>query len=687
MPSLALMSTLTGDSSAALPDGSTARTSARWWSRRRAGSGWGTGLTVLAAASAFITLWGLQAGQRSEYYASIALSMSQNLSNLFFGAVDPAGTVSLDKIPGSYWVPALFVRLFGFSTWSVNAPNAIATVLAVLLVAVTAKRLLNPTAGLIAGAVVATTPIVAAVARSNQPESFFVLALALVAWAATKALQGRSLRWLLVAGAFVALAFQMYMLEAWAVWPALAAAYLCVKKPRLKKIRDIVLAGMLSLALSLTWIFVVWLVPASARPYVGGTYSNNPFEMVFGYNGLGRFAATSDSTAYRSFTPPFSGDPGVLRLFNAEVAGQVAWLIPAGLLAIVVLWLLRVSRPLVVFLGGWLVTFLAMFSVVAGMHQFYTASLAIPLGLLVGLAFARARAAGVLWPQLALVGVAAVTALGIGLYNPAYLFAVAVLQVVLALVFAVLLLVGRRRARGVLRAGSPLVSVLAAAALLLTPAAWAVDAMNHPSSINPVAGESSGIGGGFGAGGFGGGARGATSTAPDGGPAGAPGGRGAPGPAGGQGAEGAPGAGGAPAAFGGFGGVDQSLLAYLEANRGSATYLFATFGAQSAATYITATNGESVMPIGGFSGEDPVPTLDRFEALVASGDLRFVLLASQGGFGGFGGDGGTPARTTGATTATDDSSAVTDIRTWVAQNCSIVSSPELNTTDLYDCVP
>ncbi|WP_440708440.1 ArnT family glycosyltransferase [Herbiconiux sp. YIM B11900] len=653
------MSTSIADSSAALPGGSASRAPARWWSRRRAWRGWHTGLVLLTVASGFITLWGLQLGQRSEYYASIALSMSQNLSNLFFGAVDPAGTVSLDKIPGSYWVPAVFVRLFGFSTWSVNAPNAIATVLAVLLVAVTAKRLLNPTAGLIAGAVVATTPIVAAVARSNQPESFFVLALALVAWAATKALQGRSLRWLLVAGALVALAFQMYMLEAWAVWPALAAAYLCVKKPWLRKIGDLVLAAMLSLALSLVWIVVVWLVPASARPYVGGTYSNDPFEMVFGYNGLGRFGAASESTAYRSFTPPFSGDPGVLRLFNAELAGQVAWLIPAGLLAIVVLWVLRVPRPLVVFLGGWLVTFLAMFSVVAGMHQFYTAALALPLGLLVGLAFAKARAGGVLWAQLALVGVAAVTAVGIGLYNTAYLFEVAVVQVALAIAFAVLLVLGRRRTRGVLRAGSAWVSVLAGAAMMLTPAVWAVDAMNHPSSINPIAGESSGIGGGFGAGGFGGGA-----------PAAGGGGRGA-------------------FAAGGGAAVDQSLIAYLEANRGSASYLFATFGASEAAPYITATDGEWVMPIGGFSAEDPAPTFGRFTELVAAGELRFVLMASQGGFGGAGGatGGDAPAQTSGGTTATDDSTAVADIRTWVSQTCTLVTSPELSTTDLYDCAP
>ncbi|WP_310795975.1 ArnT family glycosyltransferase [Herbiconiux daphne] len=730
-----------GAASPASPAGpaSSATPAARAQSLRRRWRPFHTGLVLLAAASAFTTLWALNLGQRSEYYAAIALSMSQNLSNFFFGAVDPAGTVSLDKIPGSYWVPALFVKAFGFSTWSVDAPNAIATVVAVVLVALTARRLLNPTAGLLAGAVVAATPIVAAVARTNQPESFFVLALALVAWAATIAVQKKSLGWLVVAGAFVALAFQMYMLEAWAVWPALAAGYLCVAKPWFAKLRDVLIAGAASLALSLTWIFAVWLVPASARPYVGGTYGNNPFEMVFGYNGLGRFAATADSADYRSLTPPFSGSAGVLRLFGYEVAGQVAWMIPAALLAIVVLWLLRFSRPVLVFVGGWLVTFLVMFSAVAGMHQFYTASLALPMGLLVGLAFAKARAADMLWAQLALIGTAAASALLIALYYPAYLPWVAVVQAALAVGVAALLVAGRRgwrapwaprretTASGWRHARSWWVSVLAAGALLLTPAAWSLDAMNHASAINPIAGEVSGIGaGGFGAGGFGAGGGGGAGRGGAGGPGALdnggqrPGtdGRAGGGPAatGGSGSSGlngtdggganadgtgggsvaqpgtpdggatAPGlgsgfaGGGALAGGGGFAGagatVDQGVLGYVQANRGSASYLLATFGAQSASYYITATDGDSVLPIGGFSGQDPAPTLAAFHQLVASGQLRFVLMSSAPGAGG-------GAQNAGSSGSTD----VADIRSWITASCSVVTDPAVGSASLYECAP
>ena len=174
--------------------------------------------------------------------------MSKSWSNLLFGAMDPTGTVSLDKIPGSYWIPALFVRMFGFSTWSVDAPNALATVGAVVMVAVTARRIGGTTAGLLAGAVTATTPVLAAVARTNQPESFFVLALALVAWAGTVAVQRGSLRWLVLAGVFVAVAFQMYMMVAWTVWPALAVAYLFTGGSWGRRIGHLLIAGASSLA-------------------------------------------------------------------------------------------------------------------------------------------------------------------------------------------------------------------------------------------------------------------------------------------------------------------------------------------------------------------------------------------------------------------------------------------------------
>ncbi len=656
-------------------------------------------------------LWALAGGARSEYYAAIALSMSKSWSNFVFGAMDPTGTVSLDKIPGSYWVPALFVRIFGFSTWSVDAPNAIATAVAVVLVAVTAKRIGGPTAGMVAGLVTATTPILAAVARTNQPESFFVLALALVAWAGTKAVQRGSLRWLVIAGAFVALAFHMYMLVAWSVWPALAAAYLCTQQPWARRIGHVLIAGVSSALLSLTWILIVTLTPASARPWVGGSNGNSAWEMVFGYNGLGRFADTSDLTD-RSFSPPFAGDPGVLRLFNAQLAGQTAWFLPAALAAVAILIALRRSfwqqLPVTVFLSAWTATMVAMFSVVAGMHQFYTAALAIPVGLLVGLAFAAAWQAGSRWALVTLIGCSALTAVAVTRYTPAYLPWVVVAQVVVAVVAGALILWWFRRPTA---RRSAWVALLAVLGMLLTPAAWAVDVVHHPNSINPVAGDGSAAAGG---GAFGGtGRRGApgadgTGNAAGGFGAGALGGAAGGAGTGGRGSGnaftgGGPGSAAAAGGAGGAGGgVNQSVLSYAQTHRGNATYLLAAFGGQAASYYITATDGDAVLVIGGFGGSDPTPSLDEFTALVRSGELRFVLTGGAGpgigggaptnggvsansgapANGGVSAGGGAAAGGGNAGAATRGASSTTSqIQSWVTSTCTPVAS----VSGLYDC--
>jgi len=621
---------------------------------------WSLGVGLLALTSGLLTLWKLQDVSRSEYYAAIARSMSVNFGNFFFGAIDPAGTVTLDKIPGSYWVPAIFARIFGFSTWAITAPNALATVALVVVVAITTKMLFGRTAGLLAGAIVATTPIVIAVSRSNQPQSFFLLTLAIAGFFAAKALMQSNRKYLIISGAWIALAFHTYMLEAWALWPALIIAWFFTAGNLGKKIIDLLSAGLTSLALSLTWIIIVALVPASHRPYVGGTYHNNPFEMVFGYNGLGRFTATTsalssatDDSTFRSFTPPFGGSAGIGRIFSAAVAGQIAWLIPTAVAAIVILFALRISKPLVIFYSLWLLTFFTMFSAVAGIHQFYTSSLAIPVAVVAAGAIALAIRQVKHWFIVILLNIAGLSALYFSSLYGNYLKWALYAQLAIIITSVALIFAESEKLR------KTIIPALVLSGVVFTPAAWSADVQSHTNSINPVAGESSmtGMGGGpsgnFRAGGF----------PPQGGkfPAG-----GFP-PQGGKfPASGFPPQGGKQPAGGmNFGEQDNSeLISYLKAHRNGAKFLLVTFGAQSAASFITAT-GENVLPVGGFDGQDPTPTLAVFKKLVASGEVRYVLAGANGG-----GRNG-------------DTQASSEISTWVSTNCSIDASAP--STSLYLC--
>ncbi|MFT4135236.1 ArnT family glycosyltransferase [Microbacterium sp.] len=652
-------------------------TPARVWALRAPRALWSCGVGVLAVAALIVTGWGV-GGSMSDYYGSIALSMSQNWSNFFFGAFDPSGTVTLDKIPGSFWIPALFIRVFGFSPWATVFPNALAAAASVVIVAFSARRWAGPTAGLIAGAVVATTPILVAVARSNQPQMFFVLTLALTAWAATRALQRRSLGWLVLAGVFIAAGFHTYMLEAWAAWPALAAAYLCTRQTWWRRLRDLAIAGSTSLALSLTWIVAVSLIPASDRPYIGSTVSNNPWEMVFGYNGLGRFGqATADEAAYLSFTPRFSGDPSPLRLLNDALAAQIGWMLPVTVAAIVVLFVLRFRRPLLVFGAVWFATFAVMFSVVAGMHQFYTSALAVPMALLIGTAFTVARRRRSLWAQLILPGTAAVTALGISIVasvGAGFSLPVALVQLVAAAVVVVLVL--REHAR---RLRMPVTTAITVIALLLTPAAWSAATIGTPNSTNPTAAGVSASGSSGSA------TRGSapTGTTRGGGRSqdgnGRDGGGGTTQRGGGgttqrddgggttQRGGGTQSGSGTTQRGGGGQGSTASTIAWLQEHRDGASYLVAAFGAQTAAGLIIASGGEEVLPIGGFNSRDPVPTLAEFEQLVASGAVRYVLVSEGAG----------------SMRGADGDSTSSQIRAWVLENCA--TATDAPTTTLYSC--
>lgn len=678
--------------------------------RRRIGTPWHWSLLAMGLLAALLTGWGV-GGSMSDYYASIALSMSRSWPNFFFGSFDPAGTITLDKIPGSFWIPALTVRIFGFSPAAVIVPNALAAAAAAVVTAITARRWAGTTAGLVAGAVVATTPILVAVARSNQPETFFVLALALTAWAATHALRRASVGWLLLAGVFIAAGFQTYMLEAWAVWPALAAAYLCTRQALRRRLWHVAVSGALSVVLSLGWIVAVSLVPASDRPYIGSTLTNNPWEMVFGYNGLGRFGSTTaDTTAYRSFTPPFSGNPSPVRLLNGSLADQIGWMIPTAVLAIVILALLRFRLPLLIFGAIWFVTFAAMFSVVAGMHQFYTASMAIPMALLIAAAFAWARRRRILWAQIALPAVAAATALVITLSvasdrGAAFSLPVAVAQVLIAVAAVAMIVIDHRRARP-----RRLTAVIGVIALLLTPASWAVVTMWSPNSTNPTAAGVASVSGIGGAGGFGPGARGGAPGSSGAGGSGAPGtGSGGSAPFGtahrgdgfarsdgdaataNGGTHGRTNAGGAEPrdSFGSSGSLRGAqtpavgTVSWLKEHQQGTTYLAATFGAQSAAPLILASDGGSFLPIGGFDERDPAPTLATFQKLVADGALRYVIAGNGGAFGGGFGGFGSGGASSGLGGADGASTAAGQIRTWVAANCTEVMDAPIS--GLYSC--
>jgi 4-amino-4-deoxy-L-arabinose transferase-like glycosyltransferase len=607
---------------------------------------------AIGLLAAVLYTWGLgRNGMANSYYAAAVRAGSRSWKAFFFGSIDPGSFITVDKPPAALWVMDLSARLFGFSSWSMLLPNAAAGVGSVLILHRLVRRWAGNVAAHLAALSLALTPVAVLMFRFNNPDAiltFWCLSAALALWTA---LETGHLRWLLGAAALIGLAFDTKMLQAFLVLPALALVYLWAGPPRLgRRILHLLAAGGVLLVSAGWWVAIVALWPAASRPYIGSTTDNSIISLVFGYNGFARLLGTSapgggggpgggpgggggGSTA-------FGGTPGVWRLFNAALGGDVAWLLPlaaAGLL--VGLWLTRRAprtdrgRAGWLLWGGWTLVCAAVFSLSKGIfHPYYSVQLAPGVAALAGagavaMGHAGRRMVAFRWVLPAVVLTTAGVAVGLLDRTPTFdpwLRATVTIGSVAgaAALFAAMQL----RHRVLLAAGA----TVAALALLAGPAAYALSTVGHQASGSiPVAGPATG-------GGFGGGAGGGSSS------------------------------------------TDSALISYLEAHRDGAEYLVAGFTSNATDSIIIA-SGQPVITIGGFNGSDPTPTLAQFERLVAEGKVRYVVVSSGGGGSGGGGPGGG-----GFGGGPGGGSGATRITQWVTEHGTQVPYGGSGSGTLYD---
>ena len=696
-------------------------------------------LLGIAAVAALLYARNLAGAGLAPFYSVAVKSMSVSWKAFFYGAFDPKATITIDKLAGSFLPQALSARIFGFHPWSLALPQVIEGVVSVLAMYRVVRRWAGPAAGLLAAGIFAATPIAASMFGHSMEDGALTMCLVLAADSWQRAVNQGRLRSLCWAGVWVGLGFQAKMLQAWIILPALGIGYLLAAPGGLiRRLRQLGVAGLVMLTVSLSWIALYTFTPAADRPYVDGSTNNSAVAMVFGYNGVERFGIS-----FPGSVASFGGGGGGPVERVAEAAGggagagagqqynaggflgrsggwtklvsnrfgpEIGWLYPLAILALIagLAWRGRARRtdPVragLVMWGGWLVTFGVIYSVMSNIpHTAYMASLAPPLAALSGagiVLFWRWYRAGSLGGWLLPVAVAAELAWAYYLWSGFRAFLPWVLPVAIGLgvVAVVAMVAGRlsRRARGAVVGAGLAVGV---AAMLAAPAAWAasvLDSRYAGSSFDASAGPA----GGFGPGGGGGPVRsssvrpgtapgGQTEGFPGGGPSGGgpggefSGGRGERGTGERDGFGGAGGPGGGAGGLGGgiFGSTSltasqQQLYRYVSAHRDGAGYLLAVSSWSEASAYILAT-GQEVMPMGGFSGSVPEPTLARVRQLVATGQLRFFLLGGTGGFGGpgRGGAGGTAAQVT----------------SWVESSCAVVPAQDYGaasggTGTLYEC--
>jgi 4-amino-4-deoxy-L-arabinose transferase-like glycosyltransferase len=536
--------------------------------------------------AALLYTWDLShVGMGNTFYAAAVKSGTENWKAFFFGSLDPGSFITVDKPPVALWIMELSGRAFGFSSWSMLLPEAVAGLVSVMVLYNLVRRWFGEPAAALSALALALTPVAVVIFRVNDPDALLTLLLLLAAWACWRAIETATTIWLVLSGALVGLAFLTKSLDAFIVVPALALAYLWCGTPRLlRRAGQLGWAALALLVSSAWWVVIVDAWPKDARPYIGGSTTNSELNLIFGYNGLSRLSGSGGIAAAGASGGPtaFGGGQGLLRMFDSELGGQISWLLPLAVVGLVGGLCLtrgrdRTDREWAGFVlwGGALLMYFAVYSDARGIfHPYYTAVMAPAVAALAGagaVALWQLGQKSRLWACVlpaVLIATAfwadALLARAIG-YDPWLGPTVIVTGVVSAFILWLCMTRLIRSRWLALGAGA-----LAAASVLAGPAAFSVTTLGSVTGTLATAGPLSGTGGGNAK-------------------------------------------------------VSQRLVEYLERHQGSAAYLVAVNGSITAAPFILQ-SGKPVMAMGGFTDTDPAPTVTEFERLVATGRVHEVYI-------------------------------------------------------------
>ncbi|WP_142057549.1 glycosyltransferase family 39 protein [Pseudarthrobacter sp. B4EP4b] len=369
------------------------------WRGRREDPAWERPVLLsILAANALLYSWNLGINGWANYFYSAAVQAgTMDAKAFFFGSSDWGNSITVDKPPLSLWVMGLSVRLFGFNPPAMLLPQVLMGIGTTLLIYMILRRCASSVAALLGATVFFTTPIVTLMSRYNNPDPLMLLLMVAAVWFVLRSIETGRGRFFVMAGALLGLAFMTKQLQGMLSVPALGLAFVLFSpQPWARRLATAAVAISALIVTGGLWMTVVDLLPAGDRPYVGGSPSNSVIELTFAYNGVDRIV-TNDVMPEAVQVPiqfrPVESDAGLFRLLNANYNQEASWLLVGALLAVCLLavrWN-KLSRhlpirPLVLLSGIWLMTAFLLLSFMGDqIHTYYTATLAPPLALVLGL--------------------------------------------------------------------------------------------------------------------------------------------------------------------------------------------------------------------------------------------------------------------------------------------------------------
>lgn len=594
-------------------DGSTAgyRASPRGWMPRRvagllrgpaADPAWERpALLFLLAFTTLLYTWGLDRnGWANSFYSAAAMSGSQDWTAFLFGSSDPGNAIAVDKPPLSIWVMSLSVRMFGLNPWSVLLPQAVMGVSCVYLLYRMVRKRFDAASGLLAGAFLAVIPVATVMFRYNNPDALLTLLMTGIAYCTLESIDRRRLRWLVVAGLLTGAALLTKQLQVLLLLPSIALAYfLFAQTSAYKRFLHLLAALAAAVVAGGWWFLLVQLTDPSRRPFIGGSRTNSVIELTLGYNGLDRLTGDDATRTLAASIASSAGtlDRGFLRFLQPQFSGQSGWFLPlaAAGLCLGIWWLWRrqgppAARALLLLCCVWFAGAVTVVAFMSGIvHPYYILTAVPPMCALAAVALVyflrglRRRRIRFL-TAIALAGSMVFSYISAARSTEDFPGLPSVMLVIWGVVIAGVLVRPPKPAVAKLTTG------LVVGALLLGPILW---------SLNTVLNVH--IGGGVIAGPSILGMRtdDRTRASPDTPPS------------------------SLAVSYGDL--PSSGLLERLRSHPSSTTWAAAVVGSETAANY-QLESGRAVLPLGGFDGTDPFPTLEQFIVLAGEGRVGSVVI-------------------------------------------------------------
>ncbi|SDP37813.1 4-amino-4-deoxy-L-arabinose transferase [Arthrobacter sp. ok909] len=556
---------------------------------------------VLLVFTTLMYTWGLDRnGWANSFYSAAVMSGSLDWTAFLFGSSDPNNAISVDKPPLSIWVMSLSVRLFGLNSWSILLPQALMGVISVYLLYRMVRKRFDAATALLSASFMAVIPAATVIFRYNNPDALLTLLMIGIVYVTLEAVDSSRLRWLLLAGVLTGAGFLTKQLQVVLVLPSVGLTYWVFARTSLDR-RFMHLLGALGAASVAGgwWLLVVQLTSPANRPFIGGSRNNSVIELTLGYNGLDRLTGEDANSAMSVDVTGTTEklDAGFQRFLQPEFSGQGGWFLPLAVAGLCVgIWYLwrrqgqPAARALLLACCVWFACAATVLAFMSGIvHPYYVLTAVPPLCFLA--AFALVRFLGGL-QRLRIRILTGLTLIASMIF--AFVSASRSVEEFPWLPVATLSIWGLVLAAVLVRPPSPAVAKTTAALLIVTlfagPVLWSLNTVLNPhNGAGVVAGPSI----------LGQRSDDRSRASRD-----------------------------TPASslslmYGDL--PSRALLERLRGTPSSVTWAAAVVGSETAANY-QLDLGRAVLPLGGFNGTDPFPTLEQFKILVEEGRVGSVVI-------------------------------------------------------------